>query len=335
MSDGHDRDLTAARSPFRRAREVAAVALPLAVWAAGAALVASWRPELPMPVAVHWGTDGADGFAAPLRTVLLTGIVPALGSLGTALVLRARRVAAPERRLAAGSATGISVFCVGLVVGSIAGQRGLADPATAPSPTLAVIVAGLLAVLAGAAAARLLPGTPPGEARASSAPPETAPRLSVAPGERAVWSGRATMEPVGLAVLGTGGLVLGGLVLLGIAPAPLLLALALLLVVGLLFGSARVWVDERGLTVRSPLGRPAWQVPLADIAEATVVDVRPLREFGGWGYRVGRDGRRAVVLRGGAAVEVVQGDGRRFAVTVPGARQAAALLNTLATRQRT
>ncbi|MCZ2840028.1 DUF1648 domain-containing protein [Modestobacter sp. VKM Ac-2985] len=336
MSDdvNEDRNTPTGRSPFRRAREVAAVALPLAVWAAGAALVAAWRPELPTPVAVHWGPGGdADGFADPLRTVLLTGVVPVLGSLVTGLVLRARRFAAQERRLVAGSATGISVFCVGLAVGSIAGQRGLADPAAAPSPTLAALVAGLLAVLGGVAAARLLPAPPRGAARASSAPPETAPRLPVAEGERAVWSRRATMGSPALAALGVGGLVLGGLVLVGTAPAPLLLAPAVMLGVGLLFGSVRVWVDERGLTVRSPLGRPSWQVPLTDVAEATVVDVRPMREFGGWGYRVGRDGRRGVVLRGGPALEVVQGDGRRFVVTVPGAGQGAALLNTLATRQ--
>ncbi|WP_249523682.1 DUF1648 domain-containing protein, partial [Modestobacter marinus] len=176
MDDAQGTDPTGGRRPSRRAREVVAVALPLAVWAAGAALVATWRPELPTPVAVHWGPGGdADGFAAPLRAVLVTGVVPALGSLATALVLRARRVAAPERRLAAGSATGISVFCVGLVVGSLAGQRGLADPAAAPSPTLAAVVAGLLAVLAGTAAARLPPGTPAGAA---------ARRLSTSPSPR-------------------------------------------------------------------------------------------------------------------------------------------------------
>ncbi|OMQ13877.1 hypothetical protein A7K94_0220525 [Modestobacter sp. VKM Ac-2676] len=76
-------------------------------------------------------------------------------------------------------------------------------------------------------------------------------------------------------------------------------------------------------------------MPLAEVAEAGVTDVRPFRTFGGWGYRVGRDGRAGVVLRAGAALEVVRGNGRRFVVTVPGAAQAAALLNTLATRQRT
>lgn len=327
-------DSSDSRGPLRRVRAVVAVAAPLAAWAAGTALVAGWRPQLPDPVAVHWGTAGADGFAAPLTTVLLTGIVPALGAVVSALVLRARRFAAPERRLLIGAAAGVSLFCTGLTVGSIAGQRGLADPAAAPSPTTAVLVAGALAVLGGVAAARLLPPAPPGAALARTAPPESASRVPLAAGERAVWSGWTTMEPAGLALLVTTGLVLGGLVVVGAAPPVLLLAPALLLAVGLVFGSARVWVDERGLTVRSPLGRPSWQVPLDEVAEAGVADVRPLRQFGGWGYRVGRDGRTGVVLRAGEAVEVVRGDGRRFLVTVPGAAQAAGLLNSLASRQR-
>ncbi|WP_299959774.1 DUF1648 domain-containing protein [uncultured Modestobacter sp.] len=322
------------RGPLRRVRAVAATAAPLAAWATGVALVAAWRPELPDPVAVHWGTTGADGFAAPLTTVLLTGVVPALGAVLSGLALRARRFAVPERRLLVGTAAGTSLFVTGLTVGSIAGQRGLTDPAAAASPTPAVLVAGALAVLGGVAVARLLPAAPPGAARTSTAPPKSAPRVPLAAGERAVWSGATTMEPTGLALLVTAGLVLGGLVVVGVAPPVLLLAPALLLAVGLVFGSARVWVDERGLTVRSPLGRPSWQVPLAEVAEAGVTDVRPLRQFGGWGHRIGRDGRTGVVLRAGEAVEVVRGDGRRFLVTVPGAAEAAGLLNSLATRQR-
>ncbi|WP_222195427.1 hypothetical protein [Modestobacter italicus] len=320
--------------PLRRVRAVVAVAAPLAAWAAGVAVVAAWRAELPDPVAVHWGTAGADGFAAPLTTVLLTGIVPALGAAVSVLTLRARRFAVPERRLLVGSAAGVSLFCTGLTVGSIAGQRGLIDPAAAPSPTAAVLVAGALAVFGGLAVARLLPAAPPGTARTTAAPPESAPRVPLAAGERAVWSGWTTMEPTGLALLVSTGIVFGGLVVFGIAPPVLLLAPALLLGIGLVFGSARVWVDERGLTVHSPLGWPTWSVPLAEVAEAGVTDVHPLRQFGGWGYRVGRDGRTGVVLRAGEAVEVVRGDGRRFLVTVPGAAGAAGLLNSLASRQR-
>ncbi|MQA32621.1 DUF1648 domain-containing protein [Modestobacter roseus] len=320
----------------RRLRELAAGAAPVAGWAVGVALVASWTAELPARVAVHWGPDGrADGFGGPVSTVLLTGVVAGLAALATAGVLRARRFAVPERRLLVGSAAGTAFFCVALLVGALAGQRGLADPAAAPSPTVPALVAAVLAVAGGAVVARLLPADPPGAAHARTAPPATAPRLPLAEGERAVWSGFTTMQPAGLAVLVTTGLVLGGLVVVGVAPVPLLLAPALLLVIGLVVGSARVWVDERGLTVRSPLGRPTWSVPLAEVAEAGVTDVRPFREFGGWGYRVGRDGRAGIVLRAGEALEVTRGDGRRFVVTVPGAAQAAALLNSLATRQRT
>ena len=40
--------------------------------------------------------------------------------------------------------------------------------------------------------------------------------------------------------------------------------------------------DQRGLTVRGPLGFPAYTVPLAEIAAVEVVRVSALGEYGGW-----------------------------------------------------
>jgi hypothetical protein len=95
-----------------------------------------------------------------------------------------------------------------------------------------------------------------------------------------------------------------------------------------------VWVDRRGLTVRSPLGWPAVVIPLEDIAAVGVVEISPLRDYGGWGWRLGRRGRPGAVFRAGPALEVTRGDGRRFVVTVDGAGEAAALLTTLTDRVR-
>jgi len=62
---------------------------------------------------------------------------------------------------------------------------------------------------------------------------------------------------------------------------------------------ARVWVDQRGLTVRGPLGFPAYTVPLAEIAAVDVVRVSALGEYGGWGWRLGRRQRFGAVFRSG------------------------------------
>ncbi|MCZ0980282.1 hypothetical protein O1L60_18300 [Streptomyces diastatochromogenes] len=60
-------------------------------------------------------------------------------------------------------------------------------------------------------------------------------------------------------------------------------------------------------------------------------EISALGDFGGWGYRV-RAHRTGVVVRSGEALVVRRTGGREFAVTVPDARTAAALLNTLAER---
>ncbi len=56
--------------------------------------------------------------------------------------------------------------------------------------------------------------------------------------------------------------------------------------------------------------------------------IEPLA-YGGWGWRV-VPGGTAVVVRGGEALVVELRSGRRFAVTVDGAAEAAALLNAQA-----
>ena len=67
---------------------------------------------------------------------------------------------------------------------------------------------------------------------------------------------------------------------------------------------------------------------------ASVIDVSPLRDFGGWGWRVGHGGRTGIVLRSGEALLVEQTGGRSLVITVEDAAQGAALLNTMAVRAR-
>lgn len=71
-------------------------------------------------------------------------------------------------------------------------------------------------------------------------------------------------------------------------------------------------------------------MPLDEVASASAREIDALAEFGGWGYRAHRTG---MVMRSGEGLVVRLDGGREFAVTVPDARTAAALLNTLVERR--
>jgi hypothetical protein len=307
--------------------------VPVLVGVLGVAVLLAIRSSLPDPVATHWDNSGPDGFTARSWAVLpvLLGAVSGL-VLGSVIGWYGRREPA-ARRLAAGLAAGTSVFVTAIAVGSLWEQRGLADAAGAPGIGGVLVAALAAGLLAGVAAAVAVPGDPPGSAVASGR--LTGARLPLAPGERAVWSAWAGTPPAVLVAI-PAVVLLPTAVTVALGTAPVFLLLLLVLVVAVLEGSlaARVWVDQRGLTVRSPFGWPAYTIPLAEIAAVAVTEVSPLRDYGGWGWRIGRRGRPGVVFRSGAALEVTRGDGRRFVVTVDGAAEAAALLTTLTDQVR-
>ena len=94
----------------------------------------------------------------------------------------------------------------------------------------------------------------------------------------------------------------------------------------------RVRVSERGLRVASLVGVPRFAVPLDDVESVEVVRVSPMADFGGWGIRLGVDGRLGVVLRSGDAIQVRRRSGRTLVVTVEDAQTGAGLLATLVER---
>ena len=306
------------------------VGVPVLVGVLGVVVLLTIRSSLPDPVATHWDNSGPDGFTSRSWAVLpvLVGAVLGLFLGGIAGWYGRREPAA--RRLAAGLAAGTSVFVTGIAVGSLWEQRGLASAADAPGIGGVLVVALLAGLLAGAAAALAVPGEP----AAVATGPVAGARLPLAPGEQAAWSAWAGAPPAVVALAAVTLLPIVVLVALGIAPVFLVLVLVLVLALLGATLSARVWVDRRGLTVRSPFGWPAYTVALGEIAAVQVVEVSPLRDYGGWGWRLGRRGRPGVVFRAGPALSVTRGDGRRFVVTVDGAGEAAALLTTLTDRVR-
>lgn len=104
-------------------------------------------------------------------------------------------------------------------------------------------------------------------------------------------------------------------------------AISILIVTPLLLGLARIRVriDERGLRVSSAIfGFRLRRIAFDQIEGAVAETIEPM-QWGGWGWRF-FPGGSAVVMRRAEGIAVQLRDGRRFAVTIPDAEQAASEL---------
>ncbi|WP_062466763.1 DUF1648 domain-containing protein [Demequina maris] len=286
--------------------------------------------DLPDPVATHWGVNGPDGFAAawtvPLMTALTAGVLPLV--LGASA---ARAIRKGERgftlRLLPAVAAGLSVFLGGLLAGTLVIQRGL-DAAEGAPDVLPVL---LVALPAGAVVGAVAWFAQPRETAARIDAAVAAAPLPLAPGERAVWLGRAEMTPWALAfiVLATLAAWTGAALMWlagDTAAAAIITGVAVLLsVLAATFTVAHVRIDATGLTVTSGARLVRMRVPAEDIVSVAAIEVHGLAQYGGYGIRQ-IPGATAVVLRPGLAIEVTRRSGRRFVVTVDDADTAASLL---------
>ena len=328
--------MTAAYTPRHRVRIVIiAGVLPLLLIGAGLAVLLSLS-DLPSQLAVHWSVDGEpDRFGALTESVLLIALVgggfAVIASVVTALLKAAVGRSYVPRVLVATSVW-LSSFLVLGIGGTVWMQRGLVDATQSPSPWLPLLTAFVVSLPLAAAAWIATP------APATLEPtPTEVPTLELGADERVLWVRTATPALHFVVVVIVGalaciaaaivGATVGGLSVIPIIIAP---AVIVLLAAATLFW--RVRVDASGVVTRSLLGLPRFAYPISEIAEARAVHLAPLREFGGWGIRVGTKGRLGIVLRTGEALEVERVDGRTFAVTVDDAETAAAVVNGLVRR---
>lgn len=308
----------------------------LASAAIGAALVLQVWGELPDPIAHHWGADGKANEFGPLRkefgfAVAFTTLFP-LGLLGLGAAIRQPRAFGPF-------AAGMGAFVSSVMFGMLRSQRGVSDVAGMPNAggplwigTGAALVVGLLVWFLTRDTARHV---------AAHLPSVAAPHVDVAPGIRLAWTG-LTRSGAGTWV----GLALGTLPLVGMAVVffalgnPNLGGFMLVMAVGLLPLLSMMWcrvtIDARGVRALG-MGLIPWvRIPLEQVEEArtTTVD-SPLGDFGGWGYRGKADGSGAwgVVTGAGEAVVIERAGKGPMYLTIDGAAEAAAVLNTLATRR--
>ncbi|MFD0383676.1 hypothetical protein ACFQ2B_18895 [Streptomyces stramineus] len=291
----------------------------------------SVRDRLPDPLAAHIGPGGtADGFSGHGSFLAVSLGLLLGGGVLFGLVTHWARNNPDAQRVLAVLVGGAAVVMGWIITALLLANAGAADAAHVTLPGLQA-AAGFGAGVLYAAVGWPVCGKSP-VAEAAEALPGHAERLDLADTESAAWTrvaGSRALPATGLGVLGIG--VVTG-VMSGWATAVLPLVTGALLT---LLTGARVTADRRGITVAPVLlPWPRLNVPLERITEVTHRDVRALRDFGGWGYRV-RPGASGVVLRSGPAIAARLATGSEFVVTVDDAGTAAALLNTLADRERT
>lgn len=109
----------------------------------------------------------------------------------------------------------------------------------------------------------------------------------------------------------------------------------LLVVVLELQSKIQVRIDERALTIRYGRLRLLRQrVPLERIVTAHAVQVDPMEDYKGWGYRGNLRwlGKAGVIVRAGSALRLDLQGGKHFAITVDDAETAARHLGALLRR---
>jgi len=328
--------MTRAFTPAQRVRIVVIAGIvPAIIAIAGVATMLSWT-DLPDPIAVHWGPTGSPdaygslpGIAAffGLSVLVFAGII----SVSVARLRASTRPSAQPRFLV-GMSVWFAVLLTGVLLGSVAGQRGLEDAASGPSvlPVLGIAfaTATVLGLVAGLLAPRPLALEPLGHEE---------PSLALAPEERAVFTrsippSRVAVVSFAVATL----LVIGAAVLVAVLGRPLMFIIIGVVVIVLVLSFAslnwRLRIGRDGVLLRAAGGLPRFSVPIDEIAAASIVDVQAMAEFGGWGLRFGTGGRTGVILRSGEALEITRHTGRSLVVTVDDAVTAAGLINGLVQR---
>lgn len=306
--------------------------VPIAIAIGALVLMLSWLPELPDPLAVHWSGAGPDGFGPAIPFLLMAPAITAVFAI-FALIVSWRltpsgRLTWNQKFIVATSIWLAAMLNIGIGA-SIAGQRGLDDARDAPDVGLSLAIGAAVGLVLAVAAWFLLPrAETTGEAGVAPRPVE------VEGDERVAWSRTARLGNVASAVIVLAFVaVLVGLVVIVVAsrgavwiPVTVLAFLAALAATNTWW---RVSADRRGFLVQGVFGWPRKLIALDGIRSVQVIDVHPTRDFGGWGWRWGGNGRSGVILRAGEAIEVTQSNGKRFVVTVDDAATGAGVLAAL------
>jgi hypothetical protein len=312
---------------------IVGVIAPLVLVLACAAIMVSWIPFLPDPIAIHWSSDGVDGFGSAWMFVLMPVAITAFFCAIAYIGVRATgNFISLNSKFLLVTGLFLSTFLGLGMLGALESQRGLADAADAPDIGLPMLLAAVAGVVVATVGWFVLP-----EAHRNGLQGEEPEAVQVEANERLYWSRSVTLSP-GVAVLVSvvvlGSLAIGVAVFLTSPERGWFAVVPVLFVAVLAFLTSfwRVTVDGRGFTVRAPLGWPRVSIPIGEIAEVRVVDIEPTADFGGWGWRWAAGRRTGLILRRGEGIEITRRDGRRFVVTVTDSAVGAGVAKALSNR---
>lgn len=288
-------------------------------------------PQLPDPVATHFGVDGmADDFGPRAAAwPLVVGVTTIVAGILTAITWTTRTPPAGMGWLL-GLPVGVVWGVGGVMLATLVPQMGRADAVGARVSPWVIVLALAVGVLVTAGASRLANlDMPP----ATTAPaPQAAVRADLPDDRTALWHGHS---PTGRGpVLLAGGIAIAGVVA-GIYGGwwltTLLVAVAGVVVASTTFATT---IGPRGIhVVGSVLGWPRVTVPLDTVTSAQATRIRP-RQFGGWGVRMQPGlATTAVVTTAGPALELHRTDDSRLLVSLDDAAEAAAVVTTLLDRR--
>lgn len=341
---------TEQRQDLARAKRAAVwvgLVAPLALVPVYVAMLITWLPQLPNPLATHWSGGGQpDGFSNHASFLLFTVGM----STGMALLMGSiARFGSGKGEIAVWSGMNRFMAAFSLTMSSSMGlmgvliawrQLGLDDAQNTGGVGGVVAAAFGVGIVLGAVAFAVQPRVHiEGAAKRAATP------LPLTPTERAVWVAHARPSKMFLTVIGVTLLLM--LVSTAVSAASALavadgtgagvafwsLAGTTVLIV-VLFAtttSFRVRVDDHGLVARSVVGWPVFRVPGADIDRVVATQISPMGEFGGWGLRWA-PGRFGIVLRTGEGIVITRKDGRIFAITIDDAATGVGLLGAVAQR---
>ncbi|OLT36857.1 DUF1648 domain-containing protein [Rhodococcus sp. CUA-806] len=312
---------------FDPAGVVFGVVVPVLAAALGVIVARLWSARLPDQIATHWSGTQPDGFTSPttsawtlaIVTVIVGGGCSAVAALAHALLLMRRTMLM------------IGLTVVGLItvlqLAILARQLDATDVGSVEVPGWALGVGTAVGFSVGLLGASLLRDYRE-RVPADAPPPEALPRADEElPIIESLGAGRVALVVL-FAILGAGAALTCWLSQ-SWWPIAIFLPLAVLPVSLMRY---ELVVDRSGLHITS-LGMAAFDYSLDEITGASVREVDPFGDFGGWGLRVKGRGNYAVATAKGPAVFVTFANGERLTVTTPNADRIAGALNTLASQR--